>query len=167
MNRILASAVMALISLPVAAQTTDVRETLLPLMSMDCGMGETAERFRRTLTDAGQQAVPLLLELLADGAPGEVRERARSDAEERYRRLADWAERHSDKPHARTFAGTSQEDYVSQKLDHLDLTHRSNALRGLLIVGPPEAAAAIRQSFERDPRLRRLGERALQDVSER
>ena len=151
---------------PAVAQTADARQTLIPLMSMDCGVGETAERFRTVLAESGSGAGPVLLELLADGAPTTIREQARTDAAERYARLAEWAQQNPDRPHARAFADVTREAYISEKLDHLDLTYRSNALQGLAITRPPNVASAIRQAYERDPRLRELGAQALRAIGE-
>ena len=145
-----------------------VRQQLTQLMSMDCGVGEAAQRFRATLAASGPENTGLLLDFLRNGAPQSIERQARADAAEQFERLAAWAQRQPDKPHAKAFAGgMTKEAYIAQSIDTLGLTFRSNALRGLSIIGTADAAAAISQAVERDPRLSHLGEEALRNVRAR
>ncbi len=159
---------LAFAPLPTSAQNTDTRQALIGIMSMDCGVGQATNRFRTVLAASGQAATPVLLELLAGGAPADLRDKIRIEAVARHAKLTDWARRNPDKAHARSFLElTTQERYVADRLDRLDLTYRSNALRGLEIAGPADASDAIRQALDRDPRLTRLGTRALLAMGER
>lgn len=161
---------LALLVLPVPghAQSSEIRAALLPLMAMDCGVGQTAIRFGRIVGSNPAEARTLFLEVVRAGASETVRAEARETAGAVFDRSYAWAERNAEKPHARRWLKQADRAaYVEQAERDSDLRYRSNALAGLRMVGQPADRQIIVEVVRDRPRLSVAGERALTAIARR
>ena len=157
-----------MLSGPAFGQSTEARTALLPMLAMDCGVGQTADRFRRVVSSMAPAARSLFLDVLRDGPPGAVTAKVREDAAARFDRSLAWAERHPDKPHAKQWlAGADRAAYVDRAEEDADVLYRSNALEGLRLVGQRRDRMAILSIVRDRPMLSVAGERALAAIRRR
>ena len=162
--------VVALLLLPLGghAQENGFRDRLLTLMSMDCGIGEAAGRFRLEAIGDPVQARTVFLEVLQSGPTPVFAAQAASHAGARYDRYMAWAKRNADKAHAKRFLdGPGRDAFIASARDDIELQYRTNALRGLELTGIRADRAAIDAAIRRQPGLEQIGQTALKAISKR
>jgi len=167
---------MLTIALPLIVQAQDratelspaVRAQVFELLSYQCGAAEEVDRFRAAFARLGPAVEPLLLSVLADGAPEAVRDSAADHAASRYSQRRAWlAENKLLGEDARRAAELSRVGYVDDVLRRLDMLYRENAVRGLGIIGGTEAVAAVAAAAGRVPDLAILADQAIQEIRQR
>ncbi len=150
------------------AQETQLRDRLLGLMSMDCGIGEAAGRFRLAAIQDPSEARAVFLQVLQSGPSANRMAQAKQQAEARFDRYLAWAKRNADKPHAARFLdGTGRDAFVVQAVEDVALQYRTNALRGLELTGIRADRVTIDAAMRRQPRLAQIGQMALKAISKR
>lgn len=166
MKRLLLTLLLGLAPLIANAQSTGT--DLAAIILQDCGAGERAERFESLVAADPQRARSLFREVLSDGPDADLLATARRQAAMMFDRQTRWATANQDKAHARAFlAGPGRDEYLAETVRRIDLTARTNALRGLGLVGTNEDEPAIRTAIETDKGLERAGRVALDRISKR
>ncbi len=147
-----------------------VRARVLELLSYQCGVAEVEDRFRIAVAQLGPVTEPLLLSVLAEGAPAEVRKPVGDRAASRHARRRAWLAENGREifgEDTSRLAEKSRADYITEVLRRLDALYRENAVRGLGIVGGLRAATAVETAVARDPNLGILANRALNEIRRR
>lgn len=150
-----------------AQLSPSVRAQVYELLSYQCGAADGEDRFRQAVARLGPVVEPLLLSVLTDGAPEEVRNPAADRAASRYSQRQAWLAENGEEllgEDGSRAAELSQAAYVDDVLRRLDALYRENAVRGLGVVGGTEAAAAVAAAARRDPDLAILAHQAAQEI---
>jgi len=148
----------------------ELRARVYELLTWQCGVEETRDRFRVAIAELGSAVEPILLSVLVEGAPPPVREAAQARAAARYERRQAWLEENGKAlfgADAERLQGTDRAQYVAGALRRLDALFRENAVRGLGVVGGARAASAVEVAVARDPELARLGSMAIEEIRKR
>ena len=129
---------------------------------MDCD--ECTDAQRRRVVEAGQAAVPILIEYLRDGPPPQKRELFRRQLTGSYRSLKEYEERH---PRARL--AMSEDEYVATYLANHTARYQVRAAAALAEIGGAQARAAIEAALQKPVRddVKTSLSRALQQMKGR
>lgn len=142
-----------------AAQQAPVDRTrVLSVLSLDCGTDGGLEAFNRGILAIGPPAQPLLLQVLQEGAPADIRAAEQRRLGERYAVLqTTLKDRGADLLASSNGAAMpSQDAFVADGLRRLDARYRDNAVRGLGAVGNAQASDPLRRAAESNPDLAAL-----------
>jgi hypothetical protein len=164
------------IALPLIVQAQDratelspaVRAQVFELLSYQCGVAEEAARFRAAIARLGPAVEPLLLSVLAEGAPESVRDSAAYHAATRYSQQRAWlAENELRGEDSSRVVELSRDGYVDDVLRRLNVLYRENAVRGLGVVGGTGALEDVAAAAKRVPDLAILADQAIQEIRRR
>lgn len=154
----------------VELNSAELRIRVYELLSYQCGADDIEDRFRLEISKLGQEVQPLLVSVMRDGLPEEIRRDAQVQAERRYARRQAWLKENGEElfgDETERLSAQTSESYIADALRQVDILFRENAVRGLGVIGNTEAARAIEASLEQDPSLSGLAESALQEIGQR
>lgn len=156
---------------PPAPVPAVVEARLVTRMGQDCGVGEAPDALRRLLAQVGPGAEDVVIEILKDGIPVEIREDTRRSAAEVWRSRSAWLKANRGTELGRRLAPAQDrftgESFVAHELAGRALVYRENALQALELIGTGKAVPAIERAVAADPRLATRGESALRSIRAR
>lgn len=151
-------------------RTGELRAQVYELLTWQCGVRDVEDRFRATIAGIGRDAQPMLVSVLTDGLPADVRQDAERRAGQRFERRQSWLEENGEELFGRDaerISAVDRAEYVADALRRLEVLFRENAIRGLGEIGDRDAAGAIRQAAKQNPDLAALAQAALDRIGDR
>jgi len=147
-----------------------LRSQVYELLTYQCGADEVEDQFRLSITKLGQEIQPLLISVLSNGLPEEIRKATQVQAERRFHRRQAWLRENGEElfgDETEQISAQSSEEFVVDAVRQINMLFRENAIRGLGVIGNEEAANAVQAALAQDAGLKFLAERALSEISQR
>ncbi|GEM_PF-2814025 len=183
--RILTTASLAwlIILSPLCAQTTDqatdtvsataaidaqTRAQVFQLLSMDCGVDTGANDFQAGIAKMQMNISPLLVQVVREGMPDDMRKTVADKTERDYQRRQTWLKTNGaslfDEQTVQRLLAESPEQYRERKLKQLNLRFRENSIRGLQKIGNADSIDVISEAAVSNPDLSVIAASAITSI---
>jgi hypothetical protein len=152
-----------------AQQAPADRARVLSVLSYDCGTDSALDSFNRAMLAIGPSAQPLLLQVLQEGAPADIRTAEQRRLGERHAALQSALKDQGAHLLAASNGASlpSRDAFIADGLRRLDAKYRDNAVRGLGVVGGPDASDPLRRAAAANPDLAALVAAATAGIAAR
>ncbi len=146
----------------------NIKFQIFQLLAMDCGANSALNDFQQAFDKLEVDISPLLINILQRGIPEELQRVARKKANENYEIRQAWLKTDGgnlfDEQTLDQISKQNRDAYLSNNMRKLNLGYLENTIRGLGLIGKPNAIDSINQAIAQDPTLAILGKQAIEQI---